>query len=206
MNGIIGKKMGMTSVFDDQGRNIPVTVIEASPNVVTQVKKKETDGYESVQLAFNDRKAKNVSKAMQGHFKKAGTAPKTKLAEFVFDELEKGLGDTVSIEELFEEGDYVNVVGTSKGKGFQGVVKRHGFGGVGDATHGQHNRMRAPGAIGACATPSKVVKGMKMGGRTGNDRVKIKNLEIVKIFADQHLLLIKGCVPGHKGAFVIVEK
>ena len=205
MNGIIGKKMGMTSIYDDQGRNIPVTVIDASPNVVTQVKSVEKDGYDSVQLAYEDRKAKNVSQAQQGHFKKAGTNPKSKLAEFVLD-LEKGLGDTVEITELFEEGDFVNVVGTTKGKGFQGVVKRHGFGGVGDATHGQHNRQRAPGAIGACATPSKVVKGMKMAGRTGNKRVKTKNLEVIKIFADKHLLLVKGCVPGHKGAYVIVQK
>jgi len=206
MNGIIGKKLGMTSVFDKDGRNVPVTVIDASPNVVTQVKDAEKDGYDSVQLAYGDRKAKNVSQAQQGHFKKAGTGPKSKLAEFSFDTLEKSLGDTVTITELFEEGDIVNVVGTSKGKGFQGVVKRHGFHGVGDATHGQHNRMRAPGAIGACATPSKVVKGLKMGGRTGNDRIKTKNLQVVKIFADKHLMLIKGCVPGHKGAFVIVEK
>ncbi len=206
MNGIIGKKMGMTSVFDDQGRNIPVTVIDASPNVVTQVKNKSKDGYDSIQLAYHDRKAKNVSQALQGHFKKAGTTPKTKLAEFALKDLEKGLGDTVLITEIFAEGDIVNVVGTSKGKGFQGVVKRHGFRGVGDATHGQHNRGRAPGSIGACATPSKVIKGMKMAGRTGNDRIKTKNLKVVKIFADQHLLLIKGCVPGHKGAFVIVEK
>ena len=205
MNGIIGKKVGMTSVFDEAGRNIPVTVIEASPNVVTQVKNNDQDGYDALQLAFQDRKAKNVSKAMQGHFKKAGTNPKRKLAEFTLDGLEKGLGDQVSIDELFEEGDIVHVIGTTKGKGFQGVVKRHGFAGVGDATHGQHNRMRAPGAIGACATPSKVVKGLKMGGRTGNKRVKTKNLEVVKIFADKNLLLIKGCVPGHKGAFVIVE-
>lgn len=205
MNGIIGKKMGMTSVFDKDGKNIPVTVIDASPNVVTQVKNVEKDGYDSVQLAYEDRKAKNVSQAMQGHFKKAGTTPKRKLAEFDLSELGKALGDTVSVDEIFEEGDIVNVVGTSKGKGFQGVVKRHGFRGVGDATHGQHNRGRAPGAIGACATPSKVVKGLKMGGRTGTDRVKTKNLEVVKIFADKHLILVKGCVPGHKGAYVIVE-
>ncbi len=205
MNGIIGKKMGMTSVFDKDGKNIPVTVIDASPNVVTQVKNVEKDGYASLQLAYEDRKAKNVSQAMQGHFKKAGTAPKRKLAEFDLSDLGKALGDTVSVDEIFEEGDIVNVVGTSKGKGFQGVVKRHGFRGVGDATHGQHNRGRAPGAIGACATPSKVVKGLKMGGRTGTDRVKTKNLEVVKIFADKHLILVKGCVPGHKGAYVIVE-
>lgn len=206
MNGIIGKKVGMTSVFDENGRNIPVTVIEASPNVVTQVKTEDADGYASLQLAYEDRKIKNVSQAMQGHFKKAGTSPKRKLAEFDLDGLEKGLGDTVDLTEIFEEGDTVHVVGTTKGKGFQGVVKRHGFHGVGDATHGQHNRQRAPGAIGACATPSKVIKGLKMAGRTGNKRVKTKNLKVVKILADKHVMLIKGCVPGHKGAYVIVEK
>lgn len=206
MNGIIGKKVGMTSVFDDTGRNIPVTVIDASPNVVTQVKSDEKEGYNAIQLAYADRKAKNVSQAMQGHFKKAGTNPKRKVVEFDLNGLEKALGDEVSITELFEVGDTVHVIGTTKGKGFQGVVKRHGFRGVGDATHGQHNRGRAPGAIGACATPSKVIKGMKMGGRMGNKRVKTKNLKVVKIFADKNLLLIKGCVPGHNGAFVIVEK
>jgi len=206
MNGIIGKKIGMTSVFDGNGRSVPVTVIDASPNVVTQVKDEESDGYAAVQLAYGDRKEKNVSNAMKGHFKKSGTSPKSKLAEFNLDSLEKSVGDSVTIEEIFTEGDKVHVIGTSKGKGFQGVVKRHGFAGVGDATHGQHNRMRAPGAIGACATPSKVIKGLKMGGRMGNQRVKTKNLEIVKILADKHLMLIKGCVPGHKGAFVIVQK
>lgn len=205
MNGIIGKKIGMTSVFDEKGRNIPVTVIDASPNVVTQVKTSDSDGYSAIQQAYGERKAKNVSRGMQGHFKKASTGPKSKVAEFKTD-LEKGLGDEITVSEIFAEGDIVNVIGTTKGKGFQGVVKRHGFHGVGDATHGQHNRGRAPGAIGACATPSKVVKGLKMAGRTGNKRVKTKNLRVVKIFADKHLMLINGCVPGHKGAYVIVEK
>ena len=205
MNGIIGKKLGMTSVFDVNGKNIPVTVIEASPNVVSQVKTSDADGYEALQLAYGTKRVKNTPQGLVGHFKKAGIAPARKVAEFDLD-LEKGLGDTVAVEEVFAEGDIVSVVGTTKGKGFQGVVKRHGFHGVGDATHGQHNRLRAPGSIGACATPSKVVKGMRMGGRTGNKRVKTKNLEVVKIFSDKNLILIKGCVPGHKGAYVFIEK
>lgn len=207
MNGIIGKKIGMTSVFDSDGRNVACTVIDATPNRVTQVKSVETDGYSSIQLGFGDAKEKNTSKAELGHFKKAGSGPFRKVVEMRdFDLLEKGLGDAISVDEIFEEGDMVNVVGTTKGKGFQGVVKRHGFGGVGQATHGQHNRQRAPGAIGACATPSKVVKGLKMAGRTGGNRVKTKNLRVVKIFSDKNLILVKGCVPGHKGSFVIIEK
>ncbi len=206
MNGMIGKKIGMTSVFDKTGRNIPVTVIDLTPNVVTQVKTMANEGYDAVQLAYGQKRAKNTPQGLVGHFKKAGASPAQKVAEFVLNNLEKGLGDTVSASEIFEEGDIVSVVGTSKGKGFQGVVKRYNFRGVGDATHGQHNRMRAPGSIGACATPSKVIKGMKMGGRMGNARVKTKNLEVVKIFADKNLLLVKGCVPGHKGAFVLIEK
>ena len=196
----------MTSIFDESGKNISCTVIEAAPNVVTQVKSVEADGYQAYQLGYGDKKSKNTSASMRGHFKKAGSDPKAKLMEFDLDTLDKNLGDEVSIQEIFEEGDFVNVVGTSKGKGFQGVVKRHGFGGVGDATHGQHNRMRAPGAIGACATPSKVVKGMKMAGRTGGKRVKTLNLKVVKIFGDKNLMLVKGCVPGFKGSYVIVEK
>lgn len=206
MNGIIGKKIGMTSIFDDSGRNIACTVIEASPNVVTQVKTLETDGYVALQLAYDDKKPKNESKALQGHFKKAGTTPKRKLVEFELDELTKQPGDNVIISEIFDEGDVVSVIGTSKGKGFQGVVKRHGFAGVGDRTHGQHNRERAPGSIGACATPSKVIKGMKMAGQTGNKRVKTLNLTVLKILPEQHMILIKGCVPGSKGSYVIVEK
>lgn len=206
MNGIIGKKIGMTSFFDDMGKNIPCTVIEAKPNVVTQIKSEDTDGYNALQLGYGDKRAKNTSKAMIGHFKKSGGAAKRKLVEFELDELEKGTGDKVTLTEVFDVGDYVNVIGTSKGKGFQGVVKRHGFRGVGDRTHGQHNRERAPGAIGACATPSKVIKGMKMGGQDGGRRVKTTNLRVVKIFADKNLILIKGCVPGHKGSYVIIQK
>lgn len=206
MSGIIGKKIGMTSIFDAEGRNIPCTVIEASPNVVTFVKSEATDGYDAVQVGFDERSDKNLSQSMAGHFKKASVAPMRRVAEFQFGDLDKNVGDVVSIVELFNEGDKVSVVGTTKGKGFQGVVKRHGFGGVGDATHGQHNRLRAPGSIGACATPSKVVKGLRMGGRTGNKRVKTKNLKVVKILDDKNLILIKGCVPGHKGAYVIIEK
>lgn len=205
MNGMIGKKIGMTSIFDEAGKNVPVTVIDLTPNVVTQVKTLETEGYNAVQLAYGQKRAKNVSQAHVGHCKKAGTGPVQKIAEFSGME-GKSLGDTIVATEIFKEGDMVSVVGTSKGKGFQGVVKRHKFRGVGDATHGQHNRGRAPGSIGACATPSKVIKGLRMAGRTGNDRVKTKNLKVVKIFADENLLLVKGCVPGHKGAFVVIEK
>ena len=206
MNGMIGKKIGMTSVFDDAGKNIPVTVIDLTPNVVTQVKTSESEGYDAVQLAYGQKRAKNVSQAFAGHCKKAGAEPAQKVAEFSFPESGKALGDTITADEIFTEGDMVSVVGTSKGKGFQGVVKRHNFRGVGDATHGQHNRGRAPGSIGACATPSKVIKGMRMGGRMGNARVKTKNLKVVKIFAEKNLLLVKGCVPGHKGAYVLIEK
>ena len=207
MNGIIGKKLGMTSVYGTDGKNLACTVIDASPNKVTQVKSEETNGYSSIQVGYGDVKEKNSSKAEVGHFKKAGTSPKRKVVEMRnFNAVDKTVGDDLRVEEIFEEGDIVNVIGTTKGKGFQGVVKRHGFGGVGQATHGQHNRQRAPGAIGACATPSKVIKGMKMAGRTGGNRVKTKNLEVVKIFSEENLILIKGCVPGHKGSFVIIEK
>ena len=206
MNGIIGKKIGMTSIFDNAGKNIPCTVIEAAPNVVTQLKSEATDGYNAVQVGFDDRKEKNLSQSMIGHFKKAGVDPKRKIVEFQYKSLDKNVGDSISLSDLFAEGDKVSVIGTTKGKGFQGVVKRHGFAGVGDATHGQHNRLRAPGSVGACATPSKVVKGLRMAGRTGDDRVKTKNLKVVKILEDKNLILIKGCVPGHKGGYVIIEK
>jgi large subunit ribosomal protein L3 len=207
VNGIIGKKIGMTSVYDSNGNNIAVTVIEAGPNVVTQVKSSDTDGYNALQLGFSEAKEKNVSKAMKGHFAKANTTPKRKLVEFRdFNATPKVLGDEIIITDIFNEGDKVSAVGISKGKGFQGVVKRHGFGGVGQSTHGQHNRLRAPGSIGASSFPSKVVKGMRMAGRTGGDRKKVKNLLIVKIFAEQNLLLVKGAVPGHKGSVVIIEK
>lgn len=206
MNGIIGRKVGMTSIYDDKGRNIACTVVEAKPNVVTQVKTEESDGYSALQIGAIDRKIKHTSKAMQGHFAKAGVDPKRKLKELRDSDLEKSVGDEIAVADLFEEGDFVSAVGVSKGKGFQGVVKRYGFGGVGDATHGQHNRLRAPGSIGAASYPAKVVKGMKMAGRTGGKRVKISNLRLVKIFPEKHLLLIQGAIPGHKGSYVLIEK
>lgn len=206
MNGLIGKKIGMTSVFTPEGKNVSCTVIEAEPNVVTQVKSEEVDGYYALQLSAFDAKEKNTSKALLGHLDKAGVSAKRITREFRDASLEKQLGDTVSIEDIFEEGDKIRAIGTSKGKGFQGVVKRHGFGGVGDATHGQHNRLRAPGSIGAASYPAKVVKGLRMAGRMGGDRVTVKNLKVVKIFPDKNLILVKGAVPGHKGSFVIIEK
>jgi len=206
MNGLIGKKIGMTSIFDDKGKNIACTVIEAQPNVVTQVKTMETDGYDALQLGYGEAKAKNTSKALQGHFKAAGTAPKKEVVEFRDCSLAKKLGEEINIAEVFNEGDKVSAVGTSKGKGFMGVVKRHNFNGVGQSTHGQHNRLRAPGSVGASAFPSRVFKGVRMAGRVGNERVKTKNLKIVKLLPDMNLILIQGSVPGHKGAFVIIEK
>ncbi|MEM1215793.1 MAG: 50S ribosomal protein L3 [Bacteroidota bacterium] len=206
MNGIIGKKVGMTSVFDETGRNIACTVVEAGPCVVTQVKTEATDGYTSLQLGYGEAKEKNTSQPMQGHFNKAGVAPQRRLVEFRDSTLEKKAGETVTVDEIFEEGDVINAVGVSKGKGFQGVVKRHNFRGVNDATHGQHNRQRAPGSIGAASYPARVFKGMRMAGRDGGGRVKIKNLKVVKIFPEQNLILVKGAVPGHKGAIVILEK
>ena len=205
MSGIIGKKVGMTSIFDETGKNIPCTVIEAGPCVVTQIRSVETDGYAAVQLAYGEKKEKNTSGPLKGHFQKAGTTPKRKLVEFKTFEDEKNLGDTVTVE-IFSAGDYVDVVGTSKGKGFQGVVKRHGFGGVGMQTHGQHNRLRAPGSLGASSWPSRVFKGMRMAGQMGNVRVKVQNLEVVKVFAEQNLIVVKGSIPGAKGSFVIVDK
>lgn len=208
MNGIIGKKIGMTSIFDQTGKNIACTVIEAGPCVVTQVKTEDgADQYNAVQLGYGDAKVKNTSKAELGHFEKASTGPKRKVQEFRnFSVAEKQLGDVVKVEEVFQEGDIINAIGTNKGKGFQGVVKRHGFSGVGGATHGQHNRQRAPGSLGASSYPSKVFKGMRMAGRDGGVQVKIQNLKVVKIFADQNLILVKGAIPGHKGAFVVLEK
>jgi large subunit ribosomal protein L3 len=207
MNGLIGKKIGMTSVYDTAGSNIACTVIEAGPCVVTQIKTEESDGYASVQLGYGEAKAKNTPQSMQGHFKNASTGPKRKVVEFRdFDAVEKALGDIIKVDEIFAEGDVVHAVGTSKGKGFQGVVKRHGFRGVNDATHGQHNRQRAPGSIGAASYPSKVVKGLRMGGRDGGTRVKIKNLRVVKILPERNLILVKGAIPGHKGSIVILEK
>lgn len=206
MNGIIGKKIGMTSVFDASGRNVACTVIEAGPCVVTQVKTSDTDGYRALQLGFGEAKEKNTSQPLQGHFKNAGTSPKREVVEFRDCKLEKSLGDTISVSEVFTEGDKVSAVGITKGKGFQGVVKRHGFGGVGQQTHGQHNRGRAPGSIGASSFPSRVFKGMRMAGRDGGKQVKIKNLQVVKIFAEQNIILVKGAIPGHKGAFIVLEK
>lgn len=204
MPGLIGKKIGMTSIYSAEGKATPCTVLEVGPCVVTQVKTEEKDGYSAVQLAFGDKREKNTSAAMQGHFKKAKTTPKRKLVEFDgMDEL--NIGDVVNAE-MFEEGTFVDVTGTSKGKGFQGVVKRHGFGGVGQATHGQHNRMRAPGSIGAASYPARVFKGMRMAGQMGNGRVKQTNLQVLKVLTDKNLIIVKGSVPGHKGSFVIVEK
>ena len=207
MSGMLGKKIGMTSVFDDQGNNIPCTVIEAGPCVVTQVKEVEgKDGYVAVQLAFGDKKEKHTTKAMRGHFEAAGTEPKRRLKEFGQFAEDVALGDEVRVEDLFEEGELIHVRGTSKGKGFQGVVRRHGFRGVGDRTHGQHNRERAPGSIGASSDPSRVFKGMRMGGRMGNDQVKVKNLRVVRILPDHNLILVRGAVPGPKNGFVELYK
>jgi len=205
MSGIIGKKVGMTSIFGADGKMLPCTVLEAGPCVVTQVKTEDKEGYAAVQLAFGERKEKNTPNALVGHFRRAGTTPKRKVVEFRGDSEESALGDLVNVS-IFEPGDSVDVVGISKGKGFQGVVKRHGFGGVGGQTHGQHNRLRAPGSLGASSFPSKVFKGMRMAGRTGGARVKVQNLEVIKVYADKNLLVVKGSVPGPKGSFVIVEK
>ncbi|MGC6438592.1 MAG: 50S ribosomal protein L3 [Flavobacteriaceae bacterium] len=205
MSGLIGKKIGMTSIFDENGKNIPCTVIQAGPCVVTQVRTEENDGYTAVQLGFDDKTEKSATQAEKGHAKKAGTSVKKKVAEFKGFEEEYNLGDTITVEH-FEEGEFVDITGTSKGKGFQGVVKRHGFGGVGQATHGQHNRLRAPGSIGAASYPARVFKGMRMAGRMGTDTVKVQNLRVLKVVADQNLLVVKGCVPGHKNAYVKIEK
>lgn len=207
MSGIIGKKIGMTSVFDENGKNVPCTIIEAGPCAVTQVKTKAVDGYDAIQLAYEDKKEKHTTKALQGHFKKAKVTPKKILREFTRFEADhrKSFGDEVTVD-VFIEGEFIDVVGYSKGKGFQGVVKRHGFSGVGDATHGQHNRLRAPGSIGASAWPSRVFKGMRMAGQTGNKRVKMINLQIVKIIPEKNLLLVKGAVPGPNGSYLIVER
>ena len=205
MSGLIGKKIGMTSLFDDNGKNIPCTVVEAGPCLVTQVRTVEVDGYNAVQLGFDDKPEKQVSKAAEGHFKKAKVAPKKKLVEFQNFEQELNLGDTVTVEH-FLEGDFVDISGTSKGKGFQGVVKRHGFAGVGQATHGQHNRLRAPGSIGAASYPARVFKGMRMAGQMGNSKVKVLNLKVIKVILEKNLLVVKGCVPGHKNAYVIIRK
>jgi large subunit ribosomal protein L3 len=204
MSGLIGKKIGMTSIFDAEGRNIPCTVVEAGPCVVTHVKTGDKDGYSAVQLAFGERKEKNTPAALKGHFAKANTTPKRKVLEFKGFEKEYAIGDKVTVD-ILTEGMYCDVVGLSKGKGFQGVVKRHGFAGVGGQTHGQHNRLRAPGSLGASSWPSRVFKGMRMAGRMGGDNVKLVNLQIVKIIADQNLVLLKGAIPGAKGSYVTIE-
>ena len=207
MSGIIGKKIAMTSLFDENGKNIPVTIVEAGPCVVTQVRTVEKDGYVAAQLGFDAANENNTTHALKGHFKKAGTTPKRKLVEFYGEEFVNSinLGDEVNVE-LFNEGEFVSITGTSKGKGFQGVVKRHGFGGVGQATHGQHNRLRAPGSVGASSYPSRVFKGMRMAGRMGGDNVTVQNLRVLKVVGEKNLLVIKGCVPGHKNSYVIIQK
>jgi large subunit ribosomal protein L3 len=204
MKGIIGKKIGMTSIFDAQGKNIPCTVIEAGPCVITQVKTVENDGYEAIQLGFGAKKEKNTTKQMLGHFAKSGSAPKRKVMEFTNIATDKTVGDVITAE-VFTEGELVNVIGFTKGKGFQGVVKRHGFSGIGMGTHGQHDRSRAPGSLGGSSYPARVFKGLRMAGRMGGVRVKTKNLKVVKVFTDQNLILVNGNVPGAKGSFVIIE-
>ena len=206
MPGLIGKKIGMTSVFGADGKNIPCTVIEAGPCVVTQIRTVEKDGYAAVQLAYDEISEKHASKALKGHFEKAGTTPKRKLVEFKADfAQELKLGDALTVADIFTDVKFIDVVGTSKGKGFQGVVKRHGFAGVGGATHGQHNRLRHPGSLGACSWPSRVFKGMRMAGHMGNERVKVFNLEVLKVMPENNLLVVKGSVPGAKGSYVIME-
>ena len=206
MPGLIGKKIGMTSVFGADGKNIPCTVIEAGPCVVTQIRTVETDGYSAVQLAYDEKKEKRTSAPMQGHFAKAGTTPKKKLVEFKADfGSELKLGDTLTLTDVLSDVQFVDVVGTSKGKGFQGVVKRHGFAGVGGQTHGQHNRLRHPGSMGASSWPSRVFPGMRMAGHMGNERVKVFNLEVIKLIPENNILVVKGSVPGAKGSYVIVE-
>jgi len=205
MSGLIGKKVGMTSIFDENGKNMPCTVIKVGPCVVTQVRTEDKDGYDAVQLGFDDKTEKSATKAEIGHVKKAGTSVKRKVVEFKSFDSEYKLGDVIKVDH-FIEGEFVDVTGTSKGKGFQGVVKRHGFAGVGQATHGQHNRLRAPGSIGAASYPARVFKGMRMAGRMGTDSVKVQNLRVLKVILDQNLLVVKGCVPGHKNAYLKIEK
>jgi len=205
MPGLIGKKVGMTSIFSEEGKNIPCTILEVGPCKVTQVKTEEVDGYNAIQLGFAEQKESRVGKAALGHFKKANSAPLKKLVEFPADFSEVALGDTMNVE-MFEEGDFVAVVGTSKGKGFQGVVKRHNFRGVGDATHGQHNRLRAPGSIGAASYPARVFKGMRMAGQMGNARVKVENLQVLRVLADKNMIVVKGAVPGANNSYITIEK
>ena len=205
MSGLIAKKVGMTSIFDENGKNIPCTIIEAGPCVVTQVRTKEVDGYDALQLGFDDKAEKRATKAELGHFKKAGTSVKKKVVEFQGFEDNYKLGDTITVD-FFTEGEFVDITGVSKGKGFQGVVRRHGFGGVGQTTHGQHNRLRAPGSVGASSYPSRVFKGMRMAGRMGAEKVTVQNLKVLKVVAEKNLLVVKGCIPGHKNAYVTIHK
>ena len=205
MPGLIGKKIGMTSMFSEEGKNIPCTIIEAGPCIVTQIKTKDNDGYDAVQLAYDNQKVSRLSKALLGHLKKANASAYKKLIEVSLFDNEVKLGDTINVDS-FQEGDFVTVTGTSKGKGFQGVVKRHGFAGVGDATHGQHNRLRAPGSIGAASYPARVFKGMRMAGQMGNAKVKVENLQVLKIMNDKNILVVKGAVPGAKNSYITIEK
>ena len=205
MSGLIGKKIGMTSLYDEKGNNLACTIIEAGPCVVTQIKNEEKDGYNSVQLGFLDKKERNINKAEAGHFKNAKTAPKSNLFEFKNFENELSVGDVLNVDH-FNEGEFVDISGISKGKGFQGVVKRHGFAGVGQSTHGQHNRLRAPGSIGAASYPARVFKGMRMAGQTGNKNVKVINLLVLKVVPEDNVILVKGCVPGPKNSYVIIQK
>lgn len=204
MKGIIGKKIGMTSIFEPNGKQTVCTIIEAGPCVVTQVKTVENDGYKAHQIAFGDKKEKHTSRPLQQHFAKASTSPKRVIKEIPDPSVEKSLGEQITCD-IFSEGETVDVVGTSKGKGFQGVVKRHGFGGVGESTHGQHDRSRAPGSIGGSSYPSRVFKGMRMAGRMGGDRVKVRGLKVVRIFADKNYILVSGSVPGHNGSIVLIQ-
>tara|TARA_B110000003_G_scaffold276543_1_gene323729 strand:- start:465 stop:1082 length:618 start_codon:yes stop_codon:yes gene_type:complete len=205
MSGLIGKKIGMTSLYDEIGKNIPCTILELGPCIVTQIKTKEKDGYKSFQLSYDDKSEKKIVKSEKGHFKKANTLPKKKIIEFKGFEEDLKLGDSLNVNH-FVEGEYVDVSGISKGKGFQGVVKRHGFAGVGQSTHGQHNRLRAPGSIGAASYPARVFKGMKMAGQMGNKKVKIQNLKVLKVLPEKNLIVVKGAVPGHNNSFIIVQK
>lgn len=206
MSGIIGKKVGMTTIFNAEGQAVPCTLIEAGPCVVTQVRTEEKDGYKAIQLGYGDKKEKNTSQPLVGHFKKAGTTPKRKLLEFKEFEKEYSLGDTIRIEDVFAEGDFLDASGYSKGRGFQGVVKRHGFAGVGGQTHGQHNRGRHPGSIGACSFPSRVFKGIRMAGRMGNTRTTVQNLKVLKVISEQNLIVISGSIPGAKNGYITLHK
>ena len=206
MSGIIGKKVGMTTIFNAEGQAVPCTLIEAGPCVVTQVRTEEKDGYTAIQLGYGEKKEKNTSSPLVGHFKKAGTTPKRKLIEFKEFEKQYSLGETIRVEDVFAEGDFLDVSGNSKGRGFQGVVKRHGFAGVGGQTHGQHNRGRHPGSIGACSFPSRVFKGVRMGGRMGNTRTTIQNLKVLKVMTEQNLIIVNGSIPGAKNSYITLHK